>query len=70
MKKTIIADGVRPTRTKYDIQKTRPMSDYFEGKAPMQSDKLKIRLINEGYLDEECTICARRNRCVSLSCIL
>lgn len=51
--------GGIPTKTKYDIQKTRPMSDYFEGKAPMQSDKLKIRLINEGYLDEECTICNR-----------
>ena len=53
MKKTIIADGVRPTRTKYDVQKlmkTREMEDYLSNKIPMQSDKLKVRLLNEGYL--------------------
>ena len=62
MKKTLIADGVRPTRTKYDIQKfmkTRDMSVYLDNKVPMQSDKLKIRLINEGYLEPKCAICER-----------
>jgi 5-methylcytosine-specific restriction endonuclease McrA len=62
MKKTFIADGVRPTRTKYDIQKlikTRDMSVYLDNRVPMQSDKLKIRLINEGYLEPKCAICER-----------
>ena len=62
MKKTFIADGVRPTRTKYDIQKllkTRDMSVYLNNRVPMQSDKLKIRLINEGYLEPKCAICER-----------
>ena len=39
------------------LEKTRPMEDYFSGKAPMQSDKLKIRLLNEGYLKPECDTC-------------
>ena len=43
-------------RTEF-IEKTRPMEDYFSGKAPMQSDKLKIRLLNEGYLKPECSTC-------------
>ena len=62
MKRTIIADGIRPTRTKYDIQKlikTRDMSVYFNNTVPMQSDKLKVRLINEGYLEPKCAICER-----------
>ena len=62
MKKTIIADGVRPTRTKYDVQKlmkTREMEDYLSNKIPMQSDKLKVRLLNEGYLKPICNICER-----------
>ena len=62
MKKTFIASGVRPFRTKYDIQKlmkTRDMSEYLENKVPMQSDKLKVRLINEGYLEPKCAICER-----------
>ena len=33
------------------------MEDYFSNKAPMQSDKLKIRLLNEGYLEPKCGIC-------------
>ena len=62
MKKTIIADCIRPTRTKYDVQKlikTRDMEDYLSNKVPMQSDKLKIRLIKEGYLKPRCSICHR-----------
>tara|TARA_R110002020_G_scaffold139259_3_gene310075 strand:+ start:1539 stop:1925 length:387 start_codon:yes stop_codon:yes gene_type:complete len=54
--------GVNPLATKYSIQsliKTREMDDYLSNKVPMQSDKLKIRLINEGYLDPECDICRR-----------
>ena len=54
--------GQHPHATKYDVQrliKTRDMSDYLSNKVPMQSDKLKIRLINEGYLDPNCDICRR-----------
>ena len=47
--------------TKYGLssflEKTRPMEEYFSNKAPMQSDKLKIRLLNEGYLEPKCGIC-------------
>lgn len=39
------------------LEKTRPMEEYFANKAPMQSDKLKIRLLNEGYLEPKCGIC-------------
>ena len=39
------------------LEKTRPMEEYFSNKAPMQSDKLKIRLLNEGYLEPKCAIC-------------
>ena len=63
MKKAFIAGGVRPFRTKYDIQKfmkTRDMSEYLDNKVPMQSDKLKVRLINEGYLNPICAICERQ----------
>ena len=62
MNKVFIADGVRPNRTKYDLQKfmkTRDMSVYLNNKVPMQSDKLKVRLINEGYLEPKCAICKR-----------
>ena len=41
------------------LEKTRPMEDYFSNKAPMQSDKLKIRLIKEGYLEPKCYSCGR-----------
>lgn len=52
--------GTRPTpMTKYDIQKTRDMSMYLEHGVPMQSDKLKIRLIKEGFLEEKCYNCGR-----------
>ena len=55
--------GRLPITTKYEmeqfIEKTRDIEEYTSNKVPMQSDKLKIRLINEGYLDEECTICTR-----------
>ena len=41
--------GVPPfVKTKYDIQKARPIEDYLSNKVPMQSDKLKIRIIREG----------------------
>ena len=55
--------GVHPQhRTKFEVQeliKTREMDDYLSNKVPMQSDKLKIRLINEGYLEPTCDICRR-----------
>ena len=62
IRKRFIAEGTRPFRTKWDVQKlmkTRDMEDYLTNKVPMQSDKLKIRLINEGYLDPTCAICLR-----------
>ena len=51
--------GTRPQVTAWDIQKTRPMSAYLNNEVPMQSDKLKIRLIKEGMLDELCYECGR-----------
>ena len=62
IRKRFIAEGVRPTRTKWDVQKlmkTRDMQEYLNNDVPMQSDKLKIRLINEGYLESRCAICLR-----------
>ena len=35
------------------IEKKRPIEDYLSNKVPMQSDKLKIRLINEGKLEDK-----------------
>ena len=53
--------GRLPITTKYEmeqfIEKTRDIEEYTSNKVPMQSDKLKIRLINEGYLDPNCSIC-------------
>jgi len=50
--------GVPPfIKTKYDIQKARPIEDYLSNKVPMQSDKLKVRLIKEGILEPVCAIC-------------
>ena len=50
--------GVPPfVKTKYDIQKARPIEDYLSNKVPMQSDKLKIRIIKEGILEPVCAIC-------------
>ena len=50
-----------PPITKYDIQeflaKTRDVEEYLSNEAPMQSDKLKIRLLNEGYLEPKCDFC-------------
>tara|TARA_Y100000310_G_scaffold223475_1_gene225336 strand:+ start:2130 stop:2504 length:375 start_codon:yes stop_codon:yes gene_type:complete len=39
------------------LDKTRDVEDYTSNKVPMQSDKLKIRLINEGYLEPVCNMC-------------
>ena len=39
------------------LDKTRDIEDYTSNKVPMQSDKLKIRLINEGYLEPLCAMC-------------
>ncbi len=60
--KQIRKSGVPPHMiTKYDVQTTiekkRPLSDYTSNKVPMQSDKLKVRLINEGKLEPKCDIC-------------
>ena len=50
--------GVPPfIQTKYDIQKARPIEDYLSNKVPMQSDKLKIRLIRERILEPVCAVC-------------
>ena len=52
--------GQRPVPvTKYDIQKTRNINEYLNNSIPMQSDKLKIRLIKEGYLKPMCYNCGR-----------
>ena len=45
--------------TKYAIQKTRDIKAYTSNDVPMQSDKLKIRLIKEGYLKPMCYNCGR-----------
>jgi len=42
------------------LEKTRPIEDYLTNKVPMQSDKLKVRLIKEGVLPEECHICKNK----------
>ena len=42
---------------KNECGKTRDIEDYTSNKVPMQSDKLKIRLINERYLETKCDIC-------------
>ena len=39
------------------IRKTRSLSEYLNNSVPMQSDKLKIRLIKEGMLEEKCYEC-------------
>ena len=46
--------------TNYDIptfQKARDVEEYLSNKVPMQSDKLKVRLLNEGYLEPKCSFC-------------
>ena len=43
------------------IEKTRPIEDYLTNKVPMQSDKLKVRLLNEGILKNECHICENKS---------
>ena len=52
-----------PFLTKYEytefLFKTRDIEEYTSNKVPMQSDKLKIRLINEGYLKPECAMCGQ-----------
>ena len=60
--KTVIRKSGSPFRiTKGDVQrsieKKRPIEDYLSNKVPMQSDKLKIRLINEGKLEDKCDNC-------------
>ena len=60
--KTIIRKGGSPFAIKkLDVQrpleKKRTIEDYLSNKVPMQSDKLKIRLINEGKLEEKCDNC-------------
>ena len=49
--------GGIPIKTKYDIQKARPIEDYLSNKVPMQSDKLKERLLNANILEPKCSIC-------------
>ena len=53
--------GRLPPISKQDVvnylDKTRDIEDYTSNKVPMQSDKLKIRLINEEYLESRCAIC-------------
>jgi len=62
IRKSIRKAGVPPHHlTKYDLdthlEKTRPIEDYLSNKYPMQSDKLKIRLIGENILDPCCSEC-------------
>jgi len=40
-----------------DIEKARDLEDYFSNKYPMQSDKLKRRLIREAVFPRECAGC-------------
>ena len=40
-----------------DIEKARDLDDYFSNKHPMQSDKLKRRIIREGVFARECASC-------------
>ena len=50
--------GVPPfVKTKYDFQKSRPIEDYLSNKVPMQSDKLKERLLNANMLEPKCAVC-------------
>ena len=53
--------GRLPITTKYEmeqfIEKTRDIEEYTSNRVPMQSDKLKVRLLNEGYLKSECDMC-------------
>ena len=43
--------------SRYTLRKTYDLeTEVFPG---MQSDKLKVRLIKEGYLDEKCSTCGR-----------
>ena len=58
----ILRKGSRPPiLTKQEfiefLEKTRDIEEYTSNKVPMQSDKLKIRLLNEGYLEPKCGIC-------------
>ena len=60
----ILRKGSRPPfLTKYEyieyLYKTRDVEEYTSNKVPMQSDKLKIRLLNEGYLEPKCDICGQ-----------
>ena len=59
---SIIRKGSRPPiLSKYEFEdflfKTRDIEEYTSNKVPMQSDKLKIRLLNEGYLEDKCEMC-------------
>ena len=50
--------GVPPfVKTKYDFQKARPIEDYLSNKVPMQSDKLKERLLNANMIEPKCAVC-------------
>ena len=50
--------GVPPfVKTKYDFEKARPIEDYLSNRVPMQSDKLKSRLISEKVLEPVCAKC-------------
>jgi hypothetical protein len=40
-----------------DIQKARDLEDYFSNKYPMQSDKLKRRIIRDAIFPRECASC-------------
>jgi hypothetical protein len=40
-----------------DIKKARDLEDYFSNKYPMQSDKLKRRIIRESVFPRECAAC-------------
>ena len=48
--------------SRYILKKTYDLErEVFSNNTPMQSDKLKVRLIKEGYLDEKCSTCGRED---------
>ena len=55
-----IQQRIRKAEENTHIEKPRPIQDYLTNKVPMQSDKLKVRLLNEGVLKNECHICKNK----------
>lgn len=43
-----------------ELGPARPTEDYLENKAGIRSSKLRVRLIQEGYFEHQCSSCNRR----------